>query len=506
MRKRTLGASGHLRRGVLAATSVASVLSLTLGAAVAHGAAGDLDTSFGSGGTLVTSFTSSVDGANDMAIQADGKIVAVGYLDISGGFAVARYNTDGSLDTSTDSTPGTNFSGDGVAAVAGTASDGDFAEALGVAIQPGDQKIVVAGYAYNDDPLSNGSEDFALARFEPDGDLDSLFGGGDGTVVTRFTDTPDDFSHDNDRAEAVAVQGDGDIVAAGYGDPFFGGNVEDFAVARYNSNGVLDSGFGGDGRVTQTIFAGDSSDFGRALALLPGNKVLVVGSAQGTLGPGLALSQYEADGDPDPTFDGNGIRTRNFSGTVDGLYGVTVQGDGRIVTGGNVGDNFVVARWNVNGSDDNTFDENGYITTTFNSSTFNQVWNDIALHPDGTIVTAGITDDGLGADWAIGRFFSNGAVDRQFKPCSGASRTDFGDSDGAEGMAVDSGGRLVAAGYAGLNFGVARYLTTGPAVNCAEPGKKSAKKCKKKKKGKKGAAAAKKKKKKKCKKKKKKKK
>ena len=232
----------------------------------------------------------------------------------------------------------------------------------------------------------------------------------------------------------------------------------------------------------------------------------MVGSAQGNLGPGFALAQFEADGDPDLSFDGNGIRTRNFSGTVDGLYGVTVQGDGRIVTGGNVGDNFVVARWNVNGSDDNTFDENGYITTTFNSSTFNQVWNDIALHPDGTIVTAGITDDGLGADWAIGRFFSNGAVDRQFKPCSGASRTDFGDSDGAEGMSVDSSGRIVAAGYAGLNFGVARYVTTGPTVNCAEPKKGAAKCKKKKKKGKKGAAAAKKKKKKKCKKKKKKKK
>ena len=117
MRERTLGASGHLRRGVLAATSVASVLSLTLGAAMARGAAGDLDTSFGSGGKLATSFTAGVDGANDMAIQADGKIVVVGYQDLGGGFAVARYNTDGSLDTNTDSTPGTNFGDDGVAAI-----------------------------------------------------------------------------------------------------------------------------------------------------------------------------------------------------------------------------------------------------------------------------------------------------------------------------------------------------------------------------------------------------
>jgi serralysin len=216
MRKRTLGASGHLRRGVLAATSVASVLSLTLGAAMARGAAGDLDTSFGSGGKLATSFTAGVDGANDMAIQADGKIVVVGYQDLGGGFAVARYNPDGSLDTNTDSTPGTHFSNDGVAAVL-TTSDGDLSEAFGVAIQPGDQKIVVAGSGFNDDP-ADGSEDFALARFESDGDLDLPFGGGDGTVFTRFIDTPDDGSFDIDRAQAVAVRADTDIVAAGYGD------------------------------------------------------------------------------------------------------------------------------------------------------------------------------------------------------------------------------------------------------------------------------------------------
>ena len=501
MRKRTLGASGHLRRGVLAATSVASVLSLTLGAAMAHGAAGDLDTSFAAGGKLVTSFTAGVDGANDMAIQADGKIVVVGYQDLGGGFAVARYNPDGSLDTNTDSTPGTHFSNDGVAAVL-TTSDGDLSEAFGVAIQPGDQKIVVAGSGFNDDP-ADGSEDFALARFESDGDLDLPFGGGDGTVFTRFIDTPDDGSFDIDRAQAVAVQADTDIVAAGYGDTFGDGVVEDFAVARYDSNGVLDNGFGGDGRVTRDLIGTDSSDFGRALALLPGNKVLVVGSGQLNLGPGFALAQFESDGDPDLSFDGNGIRTRNFSGTVDELHGVAVQGDGRIVAGGQLGDSFVVARFNANGSDDNTFDENGYIPTTFVNA-FDQVWNDIALHPDGKIVTAGLTNVGPGGDFAVGRFFSNGAVDRQFAPCFGAQRTDFGDFDSAEGMAIDSGGRIVAAGNAGLDFGVARYVTTGATVNCAEP-KKGAAKCKKKKKkkGKKGAAAAKKKKKK-CKKKKKK--
>ena len=418
MRKRTLGASGHLRRGVLAATSVASVLSLTLGAAMAHGAAGDLDTSFGGGGTLVTSFTAGVDGANDMAIQADGKIVVVGYQDLGGGFAVARYNPDGSLDTNTDSTPGTHFSNDGVAAVL-TTSDGDLSEAFGVAIQPGDQKIVVAGSGFNDDP-ADGSEDFALARFEPDGDLDLPFGGGDGTVFTRFIDTPDDGSFDIDRAQAVAVQADTDIVAAGYGDTFGDGVVEDFAVARYDSNGVLDNGFGGDGRVTRDLIGTDSSDFGRALALLPGNKVLVVGSGQLNLGPGFALAQFESDGDPDLSFDGNGIRTRNFSGTVDELHGVAVQGDGKIVTGGSSATSSPSLAGTRTEATTTPLTRTATSPRPSTPPPSTRFGTTSRSHPDGTIVTAGVTDMGPGGDWAIGRFFSNGAVDRQFKPCFGA--------------------------------------------------------------------------------------
>jgi len=454
--------------GLGVAASVAGV-ALSFWAAAALGLSGQLDTSFSGDGRVTTSFSSSVDTGQAMAIQADGKIVVVGSVDISDGFAIARYNTDGTLDTSSDITPGTNFSGDGVTTI-GVATEGNFAEALAVAIQPTDQKIVVAGSGFNDDP-GDGSEDFALARLNTNGSLDTTgFGGGDGTLMTQFAPGPDDTSYNNDRAEAVAVQTDGDIVAAGTGDPTINaaGNEEDFAVARYNSDGVLDSGFGGDGRVTTDIF-GDSTDLGHGLALLPGNKVLVVGSAQGTSSSALALTQYEEDGDPDPTFDDNGIRSRNFTGLVDELHAVVRQSDGKLVTVGRTGDLFLVARFNANGSDDNSFDGNGYVTTTFNSSSYDQVWKGVGLASDGKILTAGQAFRAIGYEFAVGRFFANGAVDRNWNPCSGATATDFGgDSDGAEGMAIDSSGRLVAAGGAGLDFGVARYQTTGT-KECVPP-------------------------------------
>ena len=231
----------------------------------------------------------------------------------------------------------------------------------------------------------------------------------------------------------------------------------------------------------------------------------MVGSAQENLGPGFALAQFEADGDPDLSFDGNGLGTRDFSGTVDGLYGVTVQGDGRIVTGGNLGDDFAVARWNVNGSNDNTFDENGYITRTFETP-FDQAWNDIALHPDGTIVTAGLTNVGHGADLADRALLLQWTGRPPVRPLlrRPAHRLRRLRQRGGHGDRQQRQDRGCRKRRPGLRR--RRYVTTGPTVNCAEP-KKGAKECKKKKKkGKKGAAAAEKKKKKKCKKKKKKKK
>ena len=156
-------------------------------------AAGDLDTSFDSDGKVTTAIGSAMTLLRSVAIQSDGKIVAAGYSDNGSNydFALVRYNTDGSLDTSFDS--------DGkVTTAIGSGNDSAFS----VAIQS-DGKIVAAGYS-----TTVVTDDFALVRYNTDGSLDTSFDS-DGKVTTAIGSGDDD-------AFSVAIQSDGKIVAAGY--------------------------------------------------------------------------------------------------------------------------------------------------------------------------------------------------------------------------------------------------------------------------------------------------
>ncbi len=254
-----------------------------------------------------------------MAIQGDGKIVAVGSRGpVCGDFALARYNPNGSLDTS--------FSGDGKQ----TTNFGDAAQgATGVAIQ-GDGKIIAVGSGgpdlgdfalarYNpngiarhellrrrqaDDrlrrfrrgerggapgqqgrigrqrqPRWNGGANFALARYNPNGSLDTTFSG-DGKQMTDVGDV----------ANGVALQGDGKIVAAGRG---AGGGGYAFALARYNPNGSLDTSFSGDGKQTTDFGFPNQIGGARGVALQGDGKIVAVGVGQGpTQTDDFALARY----------------------------------------------------------------------------------------------------------------------------------------------------------------------------------------------------------------------
>jgi uncharacterized delta-60 repeat protein len=201
----------------------------TMSASPAFAAPGDLDISFSGDGKVTTNFTVGRDGAADVALQVDEKIVAAGRSSGSGGFgdfALARYRSNGSLDAT--------FSGDGKATV--SVSDGEDSAAA-AAIQD-DGRIVAAGGA----ALSELDSGFALARVRSNGTLDTTFSG-DGKVITNFT-------AGFDGAAGVAIQDDGRIVAVGE----TGDGV--FALARYRSDGSLDTTFGGDGKVTTSFSAG----------------------------------------------------------------------------------------------------------------------------------------------------------------------------------------------------------------------------------------------------------
>ena len=227
---------------------------------------GTLDPTFSGDGKRTTDFAE--DTARDIALQPDGKIVVGGSA--SGDIAVARYDSDGSPDSS--------FSGDGKVTAGFTGAPGD--PGGGIAIQP-DGKIVAAGGT---------SGDFALARFDPNGSPDATFGG-DGVVTTDFGAGA--------AASDVALQPDG-ILAAGYSSGYF-------ALARYELDGDLDGGFSGDGRLTTPMgyYAGANS-----IAVQPDGRIVVGGSAQYSDGISFSdsygvLARYlSSSGPPDADADG----------------------------------------------------------------------------------------------------------------------------------------------------------------------------------------------------------
>src|SRR5215472_6510769 len=281
---------------------------------------GALDASFGTGGIVTTGFGVSAE-ATSAVVQADGKIVAAGYANLDGGesLALARYNSNGTLDAS--------FGTGGKVGTAFNSGSASYTQAFSVAVQP-DGRIVAAGYTEIGACIFNGLElpcfDFALARYNSNGALDASFGTG-GRVTT-------DFASPNDQAESVAVQPDGKIVVAGAAGRFTNRGF-DFALARYNSNGTLDTTFGTGGKVT-TDFAGsnDVPSEPSAIALQGDGKIVVVGQTGDVYD--FALARYNSNGTLDTSFGTDGKLTTDFTGANDLPFSVAVQPDGNIVVAG----------------------------------------------------------------------------------------------------------------------------------------------------------------------------
>ncbi len=340
---------------------------------------GSLDLSFGTGGKVTTPFGSDQSCARSLILQPDGKLVAAGYSDDD--FALARYNSDGSLDLSfgTGGKVTTHFS---------IYADGT--ESL--ILQP-DGKLVAAGHS---------NRDFALARYNSDGSLDLSFGTG-GKVITSF-------GSDQSRARSLILQPDGKLVAAGSS-----GNISnyDFALARYNSNGSLDLSFGTDGTVTTPI---GSYDHAYSLILQPDGKLVAAGQSNNG-GYDFALARYENDGDLDSSFGTGGKVTTPIGSSNDNARSLILQPDGKLVAAGysnNGGYDFALARYNSNGSLDLSFGTGGKVITPIGSST--DYAHSLILQPDGKLVAAGSSDNGSNDDFALARYNSNGSLDIQDDP------------------------------------------------------------------------------------------
>jgi uncharacterized delta-60 repeat protein len=417
---------------------VAMALSLLL-FSVALAASGDLDTTFSGDGKVTTDISGGqYDAIIGIALQTNGKIVAVGYRisPVTGNdFALARYNPNGSLDAT--------FSGDGKLLTNFGAMD----RAEDVAIQS-DGKIVVAGLRCLEPEEPGGNCDVALARYKPNGALDPTFSG-DGKIRTDFGGAS------NGSWGGLAIQPDGKIVAGGW---MWNGADFDFAVFRYKPNGALDTTFSGDGKVNVNFGTGPQ-DWADDLALQANGKIVVSGLSCDNLdfeNCDFAVARLNANGALDTTFSGDGRQSINFGGN-DSTDGIAVQSNGRILLAGSrnsaTSGSCALARLNPNGSLDKTFSGDGRVVTSFGPGV-NSSCKKVRVQSNGKIVVVGAA----GGDFALVRYNANGTLDTTFST-GGKVRIDFGaDDDTGFKLAVQSNGRYVLGGLSGGDFALARVL------------------------------------------------
>jgi uncharacterized delta-60 repeat protein len=356
---------------------------------------GTLDTTFGRGGKVRTDFPGLAAVPSSVVIQPDGKIVVAGgafpLFTFAGNFKVVRYNRNGALDTS--------FGDGGI--VTTTFPEGSYA--FDVALQP-DGKIIAAGTVFVDFIIGESSDtDFALARYNPDGTPDTTFGNG-GQASTDFLGKEDD-------AFSVLIQADGKIVAVGSAnDP---ATFYDFAAARYLSNGTIDTTFGVAGKV-RTDFGDQNFDRASSAALQPDGRIVAAGFAISHGGgvQNFAIARYTSNGILDTTFSRDGKTQIDFGNCCQGAAQVLLQSDGKIIAvGGSNGesgeDDFLLARLSPRGSLDNTFGVGGTVRTSFGD--LNGGANGAALQSDGKIVAVGFqaTFTDQWANFALARYLNS---------------------------------------------------------------------------------------------------
>ena len=279
---------------------------------------------------------------------------------------------------------------------------GDFANsgATDIVATQNDGKTVVAGYRY----LDQANDDFVVARYNADGSLDTAFGS-NGVAVT-------DFNGASDYPEALAIQSDGKIVLAGYS--FQGENGADFALARYNPDGSLDTGFGSSGKVTTPVASSTSDDRIRDVAVREDGRIVAVGSTYVDTFPVFAMACYNSAGSLDATFGDGGKVTTHFAGSIaDQARGVTLQGDKIVVTGrsnASASDNaFAVARYHADGRLDASFGSGGLVTTSVGM--LDGAWDVVVQEVGGgdKILVVGPADDAT-----MLRYNDDGTLDTSF--------------------------------------------------------------------------------------------
>ena len=426
---------------VLSLGLVAALLTPALAQAVKPGA---LDRSFSHNGKVRTDFAGPHDGANAVALDPHGRVVAAGHTCNADyrecDFAVARYRPGGRLDGS--------FSGNGLKATDFHGGD----DSIGSVAVDSQGRIVAAG-ATGD----RRTGDFALARYGPDGGLDRSFGAG-GRVTT-------DFGH-SDSVSSLAIDSDGRILAVGNSC-----RAEyhcDYALARYEPDGSLDGSFGTGGRVTMSFQGNGNGNVATAVAIDSLGRIVVAGNRwdKSTYTYDFALDRYQADGTIDPSFGDGGEVTTSFGvAYTGGAAEVMIDSEGRILVAGTREDDeglqtgdFALARYVSDGTVDSSFGTDGKVITDFSPYAYA---SSAALDSRGRIVVVGyVYNRAHGERFALARYKPTGELDRSFGG-DGQVATEFRGNGIACAVAIDSEDRAVVAGNTPgghEDFALARYV------------------------------------------------
>jgi uncharacterized delta-60 repeat protein len=372
---------------------------------------GALDSSFGGGSGLVTTnfadgltSTGSNDSPAAVAIQPDGKILVAGTTDPPGSdkgdFAIARYQSDGTLDPAFGG-------GDGLVTTNIGGVNGDAASGIATTGTPGTAgfRIVVAGTK----SVAGQSQVVAVAAYQENGDPDATFNGGQQTtdLISVYP------------TAGVAIQPDGKVLVAATQGDFFPPGPTDFALVRYTTAGTLDPAFGGGtGKVTTDFAGGFDQAYSIAVRDLGAGQVRIAVGGRASPDSGTTgddgIAAYTTDGSLDSSFapggpDGNGKLTFDTASNngLDAMRGLAFQDDGKLVGAGAVGPgDFGVVRVTSAGALDSSFGGDGLVSTTFPDPASLQyaAWG-LAVQPDGKIVAAGGAFNPFsGSDFLVARY------------------------------------------------------------------------------------------------------
>ncbi|MFO1001132.1 MAG: Calx-beta domain-containing protein [Planctomycetaceae bacterium] len=306
---------------------------------------GTLDSTFGVGGIATTTFPSDIQ-PQGIALYPDGQILVLGRSLAGSSHGVARYTSSGVLNLQIDPSATTIFGQD---IIVDNIGDGGF---------------LVGG-------SNTAGTDFAVTRYRYDGTLDTTYGtAGTATLARPAT---------SEAGWAMTQQLDGKVVVVG-------SSNGDFGAARFNRNGTADTGFNFSG-LTAVNFG--SFDSAQAVAMAPDGKIVLAGNVNGNWG----ITRLAANGALDTTFGVFGIVNQDFFGLSENANTVGVQADGRIVVGGGAfisgqGTNLALARYNVNGTLDTTFDLDGKLVLAAQPSVFEET-RALAIQADGNIIALG---------------------------------------------------------------------------------------------------------------------